>query len=248
MPDTESIRIAALGDLHTSASDQGKYDPLFTEVNDKADVLLLAGDLTHTGDEEEAEILLASMKHCRIPVVAVLGNHDYEKGREKIIRHLLQQHDNVHILDGEGVEINNIGFAGVKGFGGGFDRYMLSKFGEPELKDFVETAVEESLKLERALSRLDKNKSGIRKIALLHYAPCSQTVKGEPEAIYPFLGSSRLAEPLIRQKVDAVFHGHAHAGILEGEIAHIKVFNVAQTVLSQSGIEEHCFFYTPGTI
>lgn len=245
---TGPIRIAALGDLHTSVSDHGKYDTLFSEVNDKAEVLLLAGDLTHTGDEEEAAILLASMRHCRIPIVAVLGNHDYEKGREKTIRSLLQQHSQVHILDGEGVEIHNIGFAGVKGFGGGFDRYMLSKFGESELKDFVETAVEESLKLERALSRLDKEKAGLKKIALLHYSPCSQTVKGEPEAIYPFLGSSRMAEPLIRQKVDAVFHGHAHAGVLEGEIAHIKVFNVAQTVLSHSGIASPYFLYSPGTI
>jgi len=237
------MRIAALGDLHTSETDAGKYTSLFSDINRQADILLLAGDLTHTGDEQEASILLDSLRHCSLPVLCVLGNHDYEKGREKAIRQILLQHGSLHILDGEGIIIGGVGFAGTKGFGGGFDNYMLAMFGEKEMKDFVEAAVAEALKMERALARLDKEHMNLKKIALMHYAPCSQTVRGEPEAIYPFLGSSRLAEPLIRQKVEAAFHGHAHSGLLEGKVAHVRVFNVAQPVLKSAGMEPGYFLY-----
>src|SRR5205085_1146871 len=155
----------------------------------------------------EAQVLADEVKACNIPVVAVLGNHDFEKGRHKLIRQILLK-QGVHVLDGESVVINGVGFAGVKGFGGGFDNHMLSMFGEGAMKAFVQEAVDEALHLDRALARLDQEYGDIKKIAVLHYSPISATVQGEPEVIFPFLGSSRLAEPLMRRGVTAAFHGH----------------------------------------
>jgi Icc-related predicted phosphoesterase len=236
MPTSEGkTRIAAVADIHVKQTDKSKWVGFFKEVSQQADVLLICGDLTDTGDEEEAKVLCDELKACTIPVVAVLGNHDHEKGRHKLIRQILQN-DNVHILDGESIIIANIGFAGIKGFGGGFDRYMLSYFGETAMKAFVQEALDEELHLERALDQLDKQQEGIKKIAVLHYAPIQETVKGEPEQIFPFLGSSRLAEPLIRKQVVAVFHGHAHVGTLEGTLSNgVKVYNVAKPILQKAG-------------
>jgi Icc-related predicted phosphoesterase len=241
--EAKKVRIAAVGDIHIHEADKGKWKGYFEKIAQAADVLLIAGDLTHTGDESEAEVMLEELRSCTIPIVAVLGNHDYEKGRHKLIRQILQQHAQLHILDGESVVIGNVGFAGVKGFGGGFDNYMLSMFGEGAMKAFVQEAVDEALHLERALARLDQEHEGIRKIALMHYSPVSETVKGEPEVIFPFLGSSRLAEPLIRRKVIAAFHGHAHAGKLNAEISGIKVFNVAKHVLHKEGVADGFFIF-----
>jgi Icc-related predicted phosphoesterase len=141
-------------------------------------------------------------------------------------------------LNGESIVIKNVGFAGIKGFGGGFDNYMLSMFGEGAMKAFVQEAVDEALHLDRALARLDADHPDVAKIAILHYSPVKSTVVGEPEAIFPFLGCSRLAEPLSRRKVNAVFHGHAHIGTLEGEAAGgVKVFNVAKPILLKAGYE-----------
>lgn len=228
------MRIAAIADIHVRETDKGKWVDLFREASKQADVLLICGDLTNTGDEAEAAVLKEELKTCAIPVIAVLGNHDHEKGRHKTIRQLIQS-DNVHILDGEAIAIGNVGFAGIKGFGGGFDNYMLSMFGEAAMKAFVQEAVNDALSLDRALARLDQQYENLKKIALLHYSPIQETVKGEPEPIYPFLGSSRLAEPLIRRQVTAVFHGHAHAGHLEGSLpGGIRVFNVAKPVLMKA--------------
>lgn len=243
MEKKKTLRIAAIGDLHTKENDKGRFTSILQKINEEADVLLLAGDLTDTGDEQEAEVLLAELAQCIIPIVCVLGNHDYEKGRQKLIKQVLLQNDDLYLLDGEGVVIEGVGFAGVKGFGGGFDNYMLSMFGEREMKDFVDTAVDESLRLERALASLDKHQAKVKKIAVMHYSPSSKTVAGEPEALYPFLGCSRLAEPLVRQKVEAAFHGHAHSGSLTGMLSKVKVFNVAQTVLKKEGIEDGYFLY-----
>jgi Icc-related predicted phosphoesterase len=173
--------------------------------------------------------------------VAVLGNHDYEKGRQKLIRQIIQEQRDVHILDGEWTVTAGVGIAGIKGFGGGFDGHMLSMFGEGEMKAFVQTGVEEALRLDRALARLDQEQPDIKKIALMHYSPLMETVKGEAEQIYPFLGCSRLAEPLMRRKVAAAFHGHAHIGQLEGQIGDLKVFNVAKPILSEAGYEPAFF-------
>jgi Icc-related predicted phosphoesterase len=241
--DKKIQRIAAVGDIHVRDSDKGKWAELFREVSRSADILLICGDLTDTGDEVEAQVLAEELKSCTIPVVAVLGNHDFEKGRHKLIRQVVQS-DNVHILDGEAIVIGGIGFAGVKGFGGGFDRHMLSMFGEGAMKAFVQEAVDEALHLERALARLDSENKDIKKIALLHYSPIRETVVGEPEAIYPFLGCSRLAEPLNRKNVLAAFHGHAHIGSLEGKTSSgVRVYNVAKPILQKAGYPNPFFIF-----
>ena len=231
----KKTRVAAVGDVHVREGDAGKWTDYFREISSKSDVLVIAGDLTDTGDEMEAQVLADELKSCTVPVVAVLGNHDYEKGRHKLIRQILLK-AGVHLLDGEAVIIGNVGFAGVKGFGGGFDRHMLSFFGEGAMKAFVQEAVDEALHLDRALARLDADQRDIPKIAVLHYAPISETIIGEPEAIFPFLGCSRLAEPLNRHKVVAAFHGHAHIGSLEGTTPDgIRVFNVSKPILVKAG-------------
>ena len=236
-------KIAAVGDIHVRDTDKGTWVDFFKEVSRGADVLLICGDLTDTGDETEAQILAEELKACTIPVIAVLGNHDYEKGRHKLIRQIVQN-ANVNVLDGEAVVVAGVGFAGVKGFGGGFDRHMLSMFGEGAMKAFVQEAVDEALHLDRALARLDQENENIRKIAVLHYSPVQATVIGEPEQIFPFLGSSRLAEPLSRRNVVAAFHGHAHVGTLEGTTSNgVRVFNVARPILLKAGYEYGFFLF-----
>ncbi|GAA4327552.1 metallophosphoesterase family protein [Flaviaesturariibacter amylovorans] len=231
----QTVRVAAVGDIHVREGDAGKWGDFFKQASQEADVLAIVGDLTDTGDEGEAEVLANELKSCSIPVVAVLGNHDYEKGRHKLIRSILMK-AHVHVLDGEGVVIRGVGFAGVKGFGGGFDRHLLSMFGEGAMKSFVQEAVDEALHLERALSRLEQDYQVEKKIALMHYAPIKETVVGEPEQIFPFLGCSRLAEPLSRHRVVAAFHGHAHVGTLEGHTPDgIPVYNVAKPILNKQG-------------
>lgn len=239
----KKIRIAAVADIHIKETDKGKWVDYFKEVSRQADILLICGDLTDTGDEGEAQVLSEELRNCNIPVVMVLGNHDFEKGRHKLIRQILQT-DHVHILDGESIIIKGVGFAGIKGFGGGFDNHQLSMFGEGAMKAFVQEAVDEALRLDRALARLDQENENIKKIALLHYSPAKATVVGEPEAIFPFLGCSRLAEPLTRRNVQACFHGHAHIGVLEGEAAGgVKVFNVAVPILLKQGYEFPFYVY-----
>ena len=231
----KKIRVATVADVHVKEADKGKWTDYFKEVSVKADILVIAGDLTDTGDEMEAQVLADELKACNIPVVAVLGNHDYEKGRHKLIRQILTK-QGVCILDGEAVVIKEVGFAGIKGFGGGFDKHMLSFFGEGAMKAFVQEAVDEALHLDRALARLDAEHGEVKKIAVLHYSPIKETVIGEPEPIYPFLGCSRLAEPLNRHKVLAAFHGHAHVGTFEGKTSDgVSVFNVAKPILLKKG-------------
>lgn len=231
-------RIAAIGDIHVKESDQGKWKDCFHAVSEKADVLLLCGDLTDTGKKKEAKVLAEELTACSIPVVAVLGNHDYENDQQDDIRQVLAS-SNFHLLNGESIVIGDVGFAGVKGFGGGFDRFMMPMFGEKMNKEYVRAATEESLRLDQALVRLDKQGQDgeeIKKIVLLHYSPIKATVQGEPEELFPFLGSSHLVEPLDRRQVLAAFHGHAHSGSLRGETnAGVKVFNVAKPILVREG-------------
>jgi len=229
MPNT--VRIAAVSDVHYSKTSQGSLQPLFAQINESADVLVLPGDLTDYGLAEEARILARDLTTTvKIPIVAVLGNHDYESDEVEGIRDVLTG-AGVHLLDGDAVEVLGVGFAGVKGFAGGFGRGALGPWGEPMIKQFVQEAVHEALKLESALARLTTR----HRIAVLHYAPIRETVEGEPVEIFPWLGSSRLEEPLRRFEVSAVFHGHAHKGAPEGKTSTgIPVYNVSITVLKQA--------------
>lgn len=222
------VRIAAVSDIHYSKNSPGALQPLFAEITEKVDVLILAGDLTDYGLPEEAKVLARDLTTTvKIPIVAVLGNHDYESGEEGELVKILSD-AGVKMLDGDTFETHGVGFAGVRGFCGGFGRGALGAWGEPIIKAFVHEAVNEALKLEAALARLHTE----HRIAILHYAPIRDTVEGEPLEIYPFLGSSRLEEPLTRFDVTAVFHGHAHKGKPEGVTSTgIPVFNVAHPVL-----------------
>jgi Icc-related predicted phosphoesterase len=224
------MRLAAVGDLHVKKTSQGQLQPLLASVNDDADVLLLCGDLTDYGLKEEAVILAKELTAVvRIPIVAVLGNHDYESGQHEDVCRILAE-AGVRVLDGEAYEIHGVGIAGAKGFAGGFGRATLGAWGEPQTKRFVQEAIDEALKLEGALARLRTR----QRIALLHYSPIRATVEGEPLEIYTYLGTSRLEEPLNRHPVDLVFHGHAHHGALEGRTsAGTPVYNVAMPLLLQ---------------
>ncbi|WP_026462310.1 metallophosphoesterase family protein [Adhaeribacter aquaticus] len=241
--ETKKVRIAAVGDIHVKETDQGKWIEYFRTISRQADILVIAGDLTDTGHLHEAEVLKEELKSCTIPVVAVLGNHDFERDQQKAIKKILES-DQVSILDGEAVVVNDIGFAGVKGFGGGFDRYMLSMFGEQGIKNFVQEAVDEALKLDRALAHLENSYDNLKKVVVTHFAPIKETVVGEPPEIFPYLGSSRLVEPINRRQVEVVFHGHAHVGTLEGETsAGVKVFNVAKPILHKAGFPGDFYIY-----
>jgi len=224
------VRVAAVADIHYSKASQGALQSLFAEITERADVLVLAGDLTDFGLAEEAKILAKDLtSSLRIPAVGVLGNHDYEAGEEKEIASILGD-AGLRILDGDTYEVHGVGFAGVRGFCGGFGRGALGAWGESVIKAFVHEAINEALKLEAALARLRTP----HRIAIIHYAPIRETVEGEPLEIYPFLGSSRLEEPLSRFDVTAVFHGHAHKGSLEAKTGHgIPVYNVSFPLLKE---------------
>jgi Icc-related predicted phosphoesterase len=227
---TSHLRIAAIGDLHISKNSQGRFQPLFAQISDSADVLVLCGDFTDYGLPDEARILARELTtSVKIPIVAVLGNHDYESDKQDEVRQILSD-AGVNVLDGEVVEIHGVGFAGVKGFAGGFGRGALGPWGEQAIKRFVQEAVDEALKLESALARLRTQ----RRVAVLHYAPIRATVEGEPPEILPYLGSSRLEEPINRYRVSAVFHGHAHRGSPEGRTSTgVPVYNVAMPLLAR---------------
>jgi Icc-related predicted phosphoesterase len=243
----DRVRVAAVGDLHCTRASQGSFQGLFSGVGERADVLVLCGDLTDYGLPEEARTLARELtaSALKIPVLAVFGNHDYESGSANEIRQILAD-AGVTLLDGEAREVHGVGFAGVKGFAGGFGERALQSWGEEVVKGFVREAVEEALKLESALARLRTR----HRIAVLHYAPVRATVEGEPPEIFPFLGSSRLEEPLNRYRVSAVFHGHAHRGRPEGRTAsEVPVYNVALPLLRQAFPEQAPFrlIELPGT-
>jgi Icc-related predicted phosphoesterase len=234
----DTLRIAAVADIHVKKTSAGALQPLFSQITNSADVLLLCGDLTDYGTVEEAKVLAKEITSAlRIPAIAVLGNHDFESNHEHELVQILTD-AGVVVLDGDSYELHGVGFAGVKGFGGGFGRRSLGAWGEKMIKDFVHETINESLKLEAALARLRTP----QKIAVLHYAPIQATVAGEPPEIVAFLGSSRLEEPLDRYRVTAVFHGHAHRGAPEGRTkAGAPVYNVAQPVLAHAFPDQPTF-------
>jgi Icc-related predicted phosphoesterase len=227
---TGTIRIAAMSDIHVGKTGQGALASVFAQVSERSDVLVMCGDLTDYGLPEEARVLARDIATAlRVPCVTVLGNHDYEAGKADEVRQILTD-AGVTVLDGDSCEIQGVGFAGVKGFCGGFGRGALGPWGEEIIKIFVREAVNEAFKLESALARL----RGPHRVALLHYSPVRSTVEGEPLEIFPYLGSSRLEEPLARYPVTAVIHGHAHNGTLEGCTASgIPVYNVAMPLLKK---------------
>jgi Icc-related predicted phosphoesterase len=220
-PNKEKLRIAAVGDLHPHEASYGRYLELFGKIAQHTDVLLLCGDLTNTGDPSEAMKLADGLRHISVPVLAVTGNHDHEMGKQAELKEILKRSGVIFIED-EPFRLGQVGFVGVKGFGGGFDQYMLGSFGEEAVKKFVDEAIKECLKLENALKVVETEKI----VVALHYSPVAETVRGEHPEIYPFLGCSRLAEVVDRFNVEAVFHGHAHHGALRGQTKKgIPVYN-----------------------
>lgn len=231
------VRFAAVGDLHCTEACAGTLRPLFARAAAAADVLLLCGDLTDYGTPNEAKVLADELSVVSMPVVAVLGNHDFESGVPGEVRSILRG-AGVQLLDGEATEVLGVGIAGAKGFAGGFGRAALGAWGEPAIKAFVHEALQEALKLEAALAKLRTP----RRIAMLHYSPIVDTVRGEPPEIFAFLGSARLEEPLLRHRVDFVVHGHAHRGSPEGRTVNgVPVYNVARPLLQRCFSEQPPF-------
>jgi Icc-related predicted phosphoesterase len=229
--DAKPFTFAGIGDLHVRADRAGSLREMFGEISKSAGALVLCGDLTETGTPDQAEILAEDLRACTIPVIGVLGNHDYESGHADEVRKILGN-SGVHLLDGQVAEVNGVSFIGVKGFAGGFGVRMLSSFGEPAVKTFVAEAMNEAMRLENVMRTV---RSG-RVVVVLHYAPIAETAEGEPLEIYPFLGCSRLAETIDRFKVSAVVHGHVHRGKYEGRTpAGARVYNVAMPVPKPDG-------------
>jgi len=221
------MRIAATADLHFTPERYALIEREMARVRDEADILVIAGDLTNYGKTDEVEPLTNSLVRLGVPVIAVLGNHDYESGQENDLVKLLNA-AGIKVLDGTGYEHDGVGFAGTKGFIGGFGRAALTAFGEPEIKAFVKAAIDEGLKLERAMSHLRTSK----RVVVLHYAPVQDTVIGERPEIFCYLGTSRLIEVIDRHGADLILHGHAHHGSPTGRsTAGVAVHNVALPVL-----------------
>jgi len=225
------IRIAAVGDIHFDRKSHNRLAEHFIGLEDRADILLIAGDLSQTGHPEEVQVLADDLKKCPIPVIAVLGNHDYHVDQVETIIRILEE-AKVRVLERSSITIKigeyTIGIAGAKGFGGGFIGACGSDFGEPEMKAFMRHSKDQARQLEEVIKNLDTD----YKIVLLHYSPTAQTLLGERKEIFPFLGCYHLAEAVDYGKADIVFHGHAHAGIEKGETpGGTPVRNVAQPVI-----------------
>ena len=226
-----SVRVAAAGDIHVGCDTQGRIASALAGIETCADVLLLAGDLTQVGSDDEARCVVAELAAVPIPIFAVLGNHDHHAGESDRVAQLL--HDaGITVLDGTATTIDlnglELGIAGIKGFGGGFLGRSASDFGEPEMRAFARHGAETASRLERCLDGL----VGDVRIVLLHYSPVPDTLVGEPLEIFPFLGSYLLAEAIDRTMPDLVIHGHAHRGTERGLTpGGVRVRNVALPVL-----------------
>jgi Icc-related predicted phosphoesterase len=241
MPNNESgVRIAAVGDLHVNETSIAAFRSLLAHAQERADILVLCGDLTNRGLPSEATMVAEELSHCKCPVVGVLGNHDFESGQAQEVERVLCNAGAL-MLDDEPREVLGVGFAGVKGFCGGFDTHELARFGEDMIKRFVLESVEEALRLESALSKLRTES----KVAVLHYAPIRQTVEGEPPEIFPFLGSSRLAHPIDRYGVTAAVHGHAHRGAHSGSTpTGVPVYNVSYAIMHNINPDQPYLLFT----
>lgn len=225
------IRIAAAGDVHFDRKSHDRLSQHFDGLSEKADVFLLAGDLTQTGHPEEMQVLADDLRKCPVPVITVLGNHDYHMDKVPEVTKILQD-AGVTVLERSSIILNisgcTVGVAGAKGFGGGFVGACGGDFGEPEMKAFMRHSKKEARELEHVIKEMQVD----YKIALLHYSPTAQTLLGEKKEIYPFLGCYYLAEAVDYGQADICFHGHAHAGFEKGETpGKIPVRNVAQPVI-----------------
>ncbi|GAB2748750.1 metallophosphoesterase family protein [Amycolatopsis magusensis] len=225
------IRIAAIGDVHLGEDARGRLRPALEQAGEHADVLLLAGDLTRHGTVDEAKVVAEEFADLPVPVISVLGNHDYHSDAEEEITELLEQHG-ITVLEGNSVTLEvdgqTLGVAGIKGFGGGFAGKCASAFGEPEMKNFVRHSVALADRLRESLAALHTDV----KVALTHYAPIPGTLRGEPPEIYPFLGAYQLGEAIDATGVDLAVHGHAHFGCEQGVTpGGVRVRNVAQPII-----------------
>jgi Icc-related predicted phosphoesterase len=230
------MKVAAVADIHLKAEDHEKNVRQFSQVNELADALVIAGDFTNHGMPDEMRACLAVLESVHVPIIAVLGNHDHESGNQDELAGMLRL-AGVHLLDGQCHEVAGVGFAGTKGFCGGFAPYELMPFGENGIKTFVEIAEREAIKLDYGLAQLHTP----IKVAITHYAPIRETVVGEPEPIFPFLGSSRLQRALDKHQPALALHGHAHKGTFAGEsTTGTRIYNVALHLLRQRG-EQHPF-------
>jgi uncharacterized protein len=230
-PKSNTLTFAAIGDLHVKEDRTSFVRELFAEVSTKAALLVLCGDLTDIGKPREAEALAEDLRVCSIPVVGVLGNHDYESGQADEVKTILKS-AGMHLLNGQSYETDGVAFVGVKGFIGGFGRRMLASFGESSVKALVAEAISEAMRLENAMRTVANE----RAVVVLHYAPVLDTIEGEPPEIFPFLGSSRLSETIDRFKVSAVVHGHAHHGRYAGRTpGGAPVYNVAGLIAKPTG-------------
>jgi Icc-related predicted phosphoesterase len=225
------IRVAATGDVHFGADSAGTLRPELEHLHERADLFLIAGDLTNWGTVEEAQVLADELRDPPVPTVAVLGNHDYQSDQEDQVRKVLEE-AGIVVLEGETAVFEvggeKVGVAGTKGFGGGFAGACGSDFGEPEMKAFIRHTQGLADRLEACLREMDAD----HKIALMHFSPVEETLKGERLEIYPFLGSYLLAEAIDRGGADLAVHGHAHVGTEKGVTASgVQVRNACQFVI-----------------
>ncbi len=238
------IRVATAGDIHCSPSRRGEIEQAFARLDPDVDLVLLAGDLTTHGEPEQAAVLVDAVASVDAPVVAVLGNHDWHSNRQDEVTRILEA-AGIAILDRGwktfDVRGTEVGVVGTKGFIGGFPDSQLPDFGEPVLRRVYAETTEEVLALERGLDAVAD--CPIR-IVLLHYAPTSSTLEGEPKTIWTFLGTDRMAPPIEAHRPDIVLHGHGHAGTFAGEIGDVPVFNVSVPVMRR----DFWIFELDGTI
>jgi uncharacterized protein len=231
--DPAAVRIAAAGDVHVREGTDEQVRASFAGLRDKADLVLLAGDLTTCGEPKEAAVLAGACRELDLPVVAVLGNHDWHLDRADQITAILTE-AGVTVLDRACTVVETgglrIGIVGAKGFIGGFPGSHLPDFGEPALRMVYAETTAEIKGIARGLHEVAT--CDVR-VVLLHYAPTEGTLVGEPEGIWAFLGTDRMAAPIREHEPDLVLHGHAHAGSLEGSIGSVPVYNVSVPLMGK---------------
>ncbi len=227
------LRIAAAGDLHCCEQRRDEISRSFEELSGAAELILLCGDLTTHGAPEQAAVLAAACSSVEVPVFAVLGNHDWHANRRDELVQTLES-GGIRVLDRDWAVCDaagaEVGVVGVKGFVGGFPGSHMPDFGEPLLREVYRDTSREVDALDRGLREIALCQT---RIVMLHYAPCQETITGEPPGIWAFLGTDRLAAPIAEHEPDLVLHGHAHAGTFEGAIGSVPVYNVSVPVIER---------------